>query len=215
MSAFSLTDLFAATSVALPLFAFGVASPGPATLAIMNISMRVGRGQGLAFGFGVCTGSLFWGLLAALGLAAVLATHANVLLALKVLGALYFLWLAYKLLRSAWHGAPLQAKKTQSYKDYAAQFFSGLALHLLNPKAMFVWMAVIAIGLSNMQNPNPYTAVGVTFVCWSLSLLVFTGYALLFSTSKAIEIYRKLARSIDGACGVAFVVAGVAILLTL
>jgi len=214
MNEFSSADWFAALTVALPLFAVGVASPGPATLAIMNTSMRSGRGQGLALGLGICFGSLFWGLLAAWGLAAVLALQVKLLIALKVSGALYFLWLASKLLRSAWRAAPLQAKNTQTYSHFAGQYLSGLMLHLLNPKAMFVWMAVIAIGLSQMQNPNPYTASGVTLVCWFFSVVVFMGYALVFSTDKAIAIYRALARWIDGVCGVVFILAGVAILLT-
>lgn len=214
MSNFSLPDLLAAVSVALPLFALGVASPGPATLAIMNISMRSGRGQGLAFGMGICSGSLFWGTLAALGLATVLAANAKLLMVLKVMGGLYFLWLAFKLLRTAWRAEPLQPKKTQSYKSYVGQYVSGVALHLLNPKAMFVWMAVIAIGLSKMQNPNPLTAIGVTLVCWSLSVAVFISYAMLFSTDRAIAVYRNSARWIDSFCGAAFVIAGVVILLT-
>ncbi len=229
MSQFSLPDLLAAVSVALPLFAIGVASPGPATLAIMNISMRSGRAQGLAFGLGVCSGSLFWGTLAALGLAAVLAANVKLMMALKVSGGLYFLWLAFKLLRAAWQGARITATNTptssapvahtqsehvQTYKHCIRQYFSGVALHLLNPKAMFVWMAVIAIGLTKMQNPNPQTAIGVTLVCWSLSVAVFVSYALLFSTETAIAVYRNLARWIDGFCGVAFVIAGVVILFT-
>lgn len=214
MSEFSFSDFLSAIVVSLPLFAIGVASPGPATLAIMNISMKSGRGQGLALGMGICSGSLFWGILAALGLAAVLAANNNFLMALKIAGGLYFIWLAFKLLRSAWHGALLQAKKTDSHKSYLDQYVSGVALHLLNPKAMFVWMAVIAIGLSKMQNPNPQTAIGVTLVCWSLSVAVFVGYAVLFSTDTAVAVYRKMARWIDGFCGVAFVIAGVVILLT-
>jgi len=204
----------AAVSVALPLFAIGVASPGPATLAVMNVSMRSGRGQGLAFGLGVCSGSLFWGLLSAMGLSSVLASNAQLLLVLKVLGAVYFLWLAFKLLRSAWHGRSVQSKITHHYGHFARQFIAGLALHLVNPKAMFVWMAVIAIGLSKMQTPNSVTAVGLTLVCWSLSVVVFTCYAIVFSTDKAIAVYQKMARWIDGVCGVAFALAGIVILLT-
>lgn len=214
MSEFSFADFINAIVVSLPLFAVGVASPGPATLAIMNISMKSGRGQGLAFGMGICCGSLFWGTLAALGLAAVLAANQNFLIALKITGGLYFMWLAFKLLRAAWYAAPLQAKKTDAYKSYVGQYVSGVALHLVNPKAMFVWMAVIAIGLSKMQNPNPQTAIGVTLVCWSLSVAVFVSYAVLFSTDTAIGVYRKMARWIDGFCGIAFVIAGVVILFT-
>jgi threonine/homoserine/homoserine lactone efflux protein len=54
-----------------------IASPGPATLAISGASMSRGRYFGLSLAAGILTGSLFWSMTAAFGLAAIL--HANVL----------------------------------------------------------------------------------------------------------------------------------------
>lgn len=55
------------------------ASPGPSNMAIMGTAMRDGRLPALALTAGVITGSLFWAILAATGMSAVLAAYAQAL----------------------------------------------------------------------------------------------------------------------------------------
>ncbi len=208
-------DFIAGTSVAMPLFFIGVASPGPGTLAIMNTSMRLGRAQGVALALGICSGSLFWGCLSAFGLGGVLNAQSQWAVVLSVAGSLYFLWLSFKLLRSAIQGKPLTSAVRSDYKTYIRQYVSGLMLHLLNPKAMFVWMAIISIALSQMLNPNPVAAFFVAFACWSISVVVFMGYAWVFSTPKVVSAYRGVARWIDGVCGILFAAAAMVLLATI
>ena len=81
-------------------FVIAAASPGPAILGIMATSMTGGRKAGMVFALGVQTGSMTWALLAAIGLTAWLQAFAFGLVALKIAGGLYLLWLALKSLRS-------------------------------------------------------------------------------------------------------------------
>lgn len=207
LALFSWGDWLAGISIAAPLFFVGVASPGPGTLAIMNTSMRLGRGQGVSLAMGICSGSLLWGVVAASGLGAVMNSQPGLASALRIGGGLYFLWLAFKLLKASWTGIPKTAAVAPTVKTYIKQYGSGLLLHIFNPKAMFVWLAIISVALAQMSTPNSVTALGVTFVCWSVSFCVFLGYALVFSTERALVIYRRLARWIDGVCGLLFVFA--------
>ena len=82
-------------------YAVGTASPGPSNLAIMATAMNAGRKPALVLALGVVSGSVFWGLLAAFGLSAVLATYSSALVAMKILGGIYLLWLAAKSARAA------------------------------------------------------------------------------------------------------------------
>eukprot|EP01032_Pedospumella_encystans_P011789 gene11789-13682_t len=79
----------------------GTASPGPSNMTIMAVAIQRGRTPALALASGVITGSIAWGLLAGFGLATALSTWGNILVALKVAGGLYLLWLAYSAGRSA------------------------------------------------------------------------------------------------------------------
>jgi len=72
-------------------FVIGVASPGPSVLAVMGTAMAQGRVRALALASGVVCGSLFWGLCAAFGLAALMARWSGALDVVKAIGGVYLL----------------------------------------------------------------------------------------------------------------------------
>src|ERR1700738_682609 len=82
-------------------FLLAIPSPGPNVLAVIGTSMSVGRKSGIALALGVAAGSFCWAMLTACGLSALLASYASALIAIKIGGGLYLLWLAYKSFRSA------------------------------------------------------------------------------------------------------------------
>ncbi|SAL74544.1 lysine transporter LysE [Caballeronia udeis] len=53
------------------------------------------------FALGVMTGSLFWALLATLGVSAAMMAWSHFVVAVKIFGGVYLLWLAFKSGRSA------------------------------------------------------------------------------------------------------------------
>lgn len=179
-------------------------SPGPATLAIMGVAARDGRVAGLKLASGVVCGSLFWGLCAAFGLAAVMAQFAGLFFALKIAGGLYLLWLAFKALRSACSGAGnLKAKETRP----GNYWLQGLAIHLTNPKAVLAWVAILAIGVQ--QGAPAWHSIAMFGSCAVLGIVVFLGYALVFSTTRAQALYARARRGFDLLFGVVFGAAGI------
>ena len=71
-------DATSLSTMAAAFFVVAVA-PGPATLGCASIAMSQGRRAGLGFGFGLGLALLFWGVLAAIGLGAILAGSAEVM----------------------------------------------------------------------------------------------------------------------------------------
>jgi len=67
-------------------FVVVAASPGPANLAAATVALTHGRKTGLIFAIGLTLGLSFWGILAAMGMGAVLQGSATVLFVLKLLG---------------------------------------------------------------------------------------------------------------------------------
>src|SRR5437660_7484326 len=86
--------LFAATGVLLNL------TPGQDTLYILGRSIAQGRRIGVASALGISAGGVVHTLAAALGLSAVLATSASAFIALKVVGAVYLVYLGVRMLTS-------------------------------------------------------------------------------------------------------------------
>lgn len=200
-------------SVNLPLIMVAAfvasASPGPATLAIATTSMNYGRKHGLAIAAGITSGSFTWSISAALGLGAIMAANAWAFEIIRYFGACYLLYLAYKSARSALNPAPThrQNLKIGSLKSAYAK---GLALHLTNPKAVLFFGSLYAIGLP--INTPPIALVMVIAAIGLQSIIVFHGYALLFSSPPMVAVYERMKRGFDTVFALAFGVAGVKIL---
>jgi threonine efflux protein len=176
-------------------FALAIASPGPSNLAIMATSMSEGRVQGLALGVGVTAGSLTWGILTAVGVSALIAATPLALTVIKGIGALYMLFLAWRLGRSAFYNIDLVvAAAATPAPSLPLSFMRGYLIHLTNPKALLTWMAIMALGLKATM---PTAAiVAMVIGCLMVSLSVNSCYALLFSTDTVVRGYRKVHRGV-------------------
>lgn len=188
-------------------FAVAVASPGPATLALMSTSATMGRAAGFRLALGITTGSIFWGVLVAFGLAAFLLEFSWALFGLKLVGGAYLLWLGFKALRSAFTPeARLKPAKIRRKNLY----WQGLALHLTNPKPLLAWPAMIAIGVP-ADAPEAYMAT-LLVGCMLIAASIFFTYVLLFSTPQMMGLYTRTRRKIDGVLAALFGLAGVKLL---
>lgn len=190
----------------------GTASPGPSNLAIMAIASTSGRRAALSFAAGVMSGSFFWAMLAALGLSAALTAYSGFLVAVKICGGVYLLWLAFKSGRSAWRPRARASSANAAEHGVRRLYARGALLHLTNPKAILVWMSVAALGSSASQGPMHMLTVVAGCLCIGLS--VFGGYAVLFSMASARRIYARVQRYFDACLAIVFGAAGIRLLVS-
>ena len=169
----------------------GTASPGPANIAIMQISLEKGRLAGLTLAFGVITGSIFWGTLAAFGLGSVLIKFPSVFQLLSIAGGGYMFWLAYNNCIKIINKKSLVVDANRKNKHGNKYYLQGLALHLTNPKAILVWTTTILLGTQNSA-PNLYTPYLIVFGCAAMGISIFSGYALFFSNNLMVSYYKKI-----------------------
>ena len=188
--------------LALGIFAVGFVSIGPNILAIVGTSMERGRQHGVALALGVGTGSGIWATLTVVGLTALVTAYAWTITVLKVLGAAYLLWLAYKAFRSA---ATPHLKSTATAALGGGLYWRGLLIQMTNPKAALHWIAIVGIGLG--ADAPVWVGVLLVVTTTALSIAGHLAYALLFSTETVVEFYQRARRWIDGLLGVFFVFA--------
>lgn len=185
-------------------FAVIAVSPGPANLAAASVAMAVGRAKGLRFALGLALGLFVWGVLAAVGLGAVLQATGWALSGLKIAGGLYLLWLALQSLRAARHGGRAMAARAAPRRLFRA----GLMLNLSNPKAVFAWMATLSLGLGGTgQDYLP-----LMLLCGFIGLLNYIGWVTFFSTGVMMRAYLRARRWIDATVGLLLGAAGVSLL---
>jgi len=188
-------------------FLLSIMSPGPNVLAIMGTSMSAGRASGSALAMGVATGSFIWALLTAFGLSAILISYAPALVAIKIVGGLFLLWLAWKSFRSAVSPQdPEVSSSTTPPKPWLTYYLRGLTVQMTNPKAALAWVAIVSLGVS--VDAPLWVAFAVFAGTSTLSVIFHLLYALVFSTAPMIRIYTRARRWIQGALGLCFTFAG-------
>jgi len=194
-------------------YIIAAASPGPSNMRIMGVAMHEGRRAALMMASGVVCGSIFWGVMAATGVSAALYRYPQALVFLQGLGGLYLLYLSLKAGRAAlFPGKSRPGVPGEQGATAVALYKRGLLMHLTNPKSILAWMALMTLGLG--QGAPSHTVVAILLGCAILSVTIFCGYAIVFSTAPMIRLYTRVCRWIEGTLAVFFAFAGLKLLLT-
>lgn len=126
------------------LFAFAAASvvliltPGPDMTLFLGQTLTGGRRLGFASMLGALTGCFIHIGLAVFGLSALLAASPAAFGALKVIGAVYLLWLAFSAVR---HGSALTVDRSQARRrTFSEVYLMGIGINLLNPKVVLFFL---------------------------------------------------------------------------
>ncbi|MEM9097862.1 MAG: LysE family translocator [Pseudomonadota bacterium] len=191
-------------------FLIAAGSPGPATLAVAGTSMLRGRRAGLALAFGLTFGLAFWGAIAAAGFGAVLLHWAPGMLALRLLGGAYLLFLAWQSAKAALSNNTLAMTGAED-QSWSHIFGRGLLLNLTNPKALLAWAAVIALGIRPGSEAGEVPVI--VAVCTTIGLILYLAYAVIFSTERVMFAYRAARRWIEGLFAFLFGAAGLKLIL--
>lgn len=195
-------DTFAVASSALAFFVVAI-SPGPATISNATIAMSYGRRISLVYGAGLSVGLVFWGVIAATGMGAVLQGSLYLLMTLKILGGFYLFWLAVQSARSAWR----PGTENTNLSINRNWFLRGLLLNMSNPKSVIAWMAALSLGIRPDADASEVFAA--TIACIFAGFLANGLYTYLFSMSGMMDGYQRARRKIQGAVAALFTFAGV------
>lgn len=178
------------------------ASPGPNMIAVSSISLGSGRQAGVLTAAGVATGVFVWAVLFAFGVGAFLNAFPQTLIAMKLLGGGYLLYLGMKALRSAWRRDGAASNGARSSVGKLCAYRTGLLVVLTNPKAAMMWVAVSMFLAAAEFSNGQFLIVGV---CVSLSALgIYGAYAFAFSTGAAVRAYGRFFRVIETTFGALF-----------
>lgn len=126
--------VFFAASVAL---AF---APGPDNIFVLTQSALHGRKAGLLVTFGLCTGLLVHTAAVSLGVAAIFQTSALAFNILKIVGAMYLLYLAWQAFKA---GATKIEESAVLHMDFPKLYYRGVIMNITNPKVAIFFLAFL------------------------------------------------------------------------
>lgn len=160
---------------------------------------------------GIASGVLVWVSACALGLSLLFEHYPPLEHVMMLTGACYFMWIGLKTIHASRSGLITTLSRDNATLTSAMAWRRGLLIVLTNPKAAIMWAAVTAL-----LSGGGLDTVGVMYFApiGALSaLLIYGGYAVLFSTKVARRFHERTATSLQFIFGSLFTLLGLKLLL--
>ncbi len=176
----------------------GAISPGPTFIYVAKNSIAISRKHGLFTALGTGTGAALFGLLAVMGLQAILLAVPSAYLALKICGGIYLLWLAFKIIKHA--KEPMETTNGETAPmSYKQAYRLGLITQMSNPKIAIV-LASIFTALLPKDIPT-YFYVVLPMLCFFIDAGWYSLVAVALSAEGPRKVYLKSKAIFDRVAG--------------
>ncbi|WKE66507.1 LysE family translocator [Gallaecimonas kandeliae] len=179
-------------------------TPGPGVFAILGRALAKGAGACLWLGLGMILSDILYLLAACFGLAAIASHFSGLFLGIRLAGAAYLLYLAYRM----WTAKPAPpADGHPGRGDGAFSFVQGMLISLSNPKAILFYLAFLPsfMDLTALTGQDIALVVALTFTGLFLGVWTVAGFAgrarLFFRSERAMRGLNRGAGSLMAAAG--------------
>ena len=166
-------------------------APGPDILYLLTKSLSSGAKSGIFLAAGLVSGIVFHTFLVMVGVAAIIQNSALAMLALKIFGAAYLLFLASKAFRAAKSCATISIKKADAESSFGAIYRRGVLMNVLNPKVLLFFLAFLPqfVDLSSESASLKIIFLGVTFA--AQAFVVFSAIAIGAGKVRKLILRQK------------------------
>lgn len=188
-------------------------TPGPDMTLFLGRALTQGRSAGMAAMFGAATGVIIHTMLAAFGISALIQASPKGFFILKIVGALYLLWLAIQAIREG-SAFSLEEAKTKP-KSLTNNWLTGIGINLLNPKIILFFITFLPQFISP-EDPNAtgkMIFLGFYFIAIAIAFCSAMIYAV-DSVAETLKRNPKVTRAIDWLFAGVFSAFALRILLT-
>jgi RhtB (resistance to homoserine/threonine) family protein len=187
-------------------------APGPDFVIVTRHAAISGRRAGMATGLGIASGVFAWAVVAAFGVASLLAASAVAFTAVKLVGAVYLAYLGIKALVSAWRrGQAVHTEVKATTVRPLVAYRQGLLTNLLNPKCAVFFVALMPQFLST--SPHWSDTLLLSALAVVVTAVWFTVLANIVGALRAFFTSKRVRRVLDSVTGAILVGLGVKIAL--
>ncbi len=194
-----------AISFFIAVFIFGI-TPGPGVFAILARAMVKGSASCIMLALGMTVSDILYLVAACYGLAVIATNWSELFTVIRIVGALYLLYLGWKM----WN-APLDLSASEAggnkKADGIAGFIQGFLISASNPKVILFYIAFLPtfMDLSSLDNLDIALAAFLTLVGLMLGLMLIAHFASKarrwFKSEPAVKRLNRGAGSIMAAAG--------------
>ena len=166
-------------------------SPGPDNIYVLMQSVANGTKYGLATTAGLISGCIIHTTLLAFGVSLIIRESETLFFIIKLLGALYLLYLAYKVYRSS---SAIHLSNDHVPKKSLVQLFKqGFIMNVLNPKVTIFFLAFFPGFLFSETMSTVIQFYILGFIFMGVSLVIFSAIAILAgSISENLKSHKNI-----------------------
>ncbi|WP_423819593.1 LysE family translocator [Salinimicrobium sp. TIG7-5_MAKvit] len=162
-------------------------SPGPDIIYVLVQGMTNGKKHGIVTALGLVSGIIVHTSLVAFGISAIIKQSENLFLMIRLLGAAYLFYLAWKVYKSD-STITVKAPAAEQKKKLAALFKRGFLMNVLNPKVAIFFLAFFPGFLWDPQGNTVYQFYVLGFLFMLQAFLIFAAVAIL---AGKISVYLQ------------------------
>lgn len=185
-------------------------APGPNVMLVIGFALKQGFGPALRAIIGISLINVLYLIFAAAGLVALVVASAPLLAVVRYCGAVYLIYLGYKLLRSGLAPQDVEATEVSSQIQPAQEarpMLQGILTHLGNPKGVLYWSALLPQFLDAAHPLALQISLLGTFAVL-VDITVMVGYAMIFASANRLLHGSRYFHWIETFAGVFFIVSG-------
>ncbi len=173
---------FSIASLALSL------SPGPDNIYVLTQALINGTKSGIATTAGLISGCIVHTTLLAFGVSAVITTSEEIFYGIKIFGAIYLIYLAFKAYKS---DTEISFTDNAPKKSGWSLFKQGVFMNIVNPKVMIFFLAFFPAFLWNESENTVIQFYVLGLVFMTVSFLAFSIIAILAGNLKRFFLEHK------------------------
>ncbi|WP_033930538.1 LysE family translocator [Vibrio cholerae] len=196
-----LTSIFVTVAVAHFL---ALLSPGPDFVLVVKSAIRNKGKNAIGIAVGIALANAVYIGLCLVGVGSILAASVSIMIALKIVGGLFLIYLAIQALKArrssyeTFEVSESEGASTHS-NSFHYELVTGFMSGILNPKNLLFYLSLFTVVLTNDVSFSFKLGLGI----WMTLVVFFWDAAIIFllSTNKVRSRFTKLAFYIDKVTG--------------
>lgn len=186
-----------------------VISPGPSFLITAKTAVSQSSADGIKLAFGLGLGSVVWATAALLGLNALFVAVPVLFTAMKLVGTLFLLWIAFQIFRHA--AEPIELERTAALGSHRL-VMKGFLTQLSNPKVVVFFGSVFVAMLP--AAPPPWMVVALVAIVAFNETVWYSLVALFIGSPRIRARYLRAKTWLDRGTSVFLGALGLRLLLS-
>ncbi|MBQ9487828.1 MAG: LysE family translocator, partial [Selenomonadaceae bacterium] len=165
-------------------------APGPDILYLLTKSLADGAKSGVVLAAGLVSGIVFHTFLVMIGVAALIQSSTVAFTALKIFGAAYLFFLAFKSFTAARAGKKISMQKSDARISFGKLYRRGVLMNVLNPKVLLFFLAFLPQFVNFSASPSlQIIFLGVTFALQAF--IIFSVIAICAGKVRNLILRKK------------------------